>query len=239
MFMDTKALSFAFLDEKVSQFAKDTDIDERPGKLERWSMAVGWIGGGVGLVVVKVLSGRLALLLSVTALVVELVGLGIGVAFLIRRELRSFRRPHAQFSRELDQAYGFYRELVTSLSTFPKAELQRRLRYLKARKATLMYRTGLFTGSMERLGVLPILVALYVQFKDWEFGNWASLWANVHLVGGLLLWALLLAYMGSWWLIRLRSRLDVYEALLDEALEEGACAGSLGRNLDQCAAPTG
>jgi hypothetical protein len=43
--------------------------------------------------------------------------------------------------------------------------------------------------------------------------------------------------MGSWWLIRLRSRLDVYEALLDEALEEGACAASLGQSLDQCAVP--
>ena len=237
--MDTKALSFALLDEKVSQYIKDTDTDERPGKLERWSMAVGWVGGGVGLVVAKVLSGRLALVLAVIALVVELIGLGIGMAFLIRRELRSFRRPHVQFSHELDHAYGFYCELVTSLSAFPKAELQRRLRYLKARKATLMYRTGLFTGSMERLGVLPILAALYVQFKDWEFGNWASLWANVHLVGGLLLWALLLAYLVAWWLIRLRSRLDVYEALLDEALEEGACSGSLGQSLDQCAARTG
>lgn len=235
--MDTKALSFALLDEKVSQYIKDTDTEERPGKLERWSMAVGWIAGGVGLISAKALSGRLALVLAASALVVELIGLGIGVVCMIRREWRSFRLPHAQFSRELDQAYTFYRELVTSLSKFPRAELQRHLRYLKARKATLVYRTGLFTGSMERLGVLPILVVLYVQFKDWEFGNWASLWANVHLVGGLLLWALLLAYMGSWWLIRLRSRLDVYEVLLDEALEEGACSGSLGQSLDQCAVP--
>lgn len=218
--MDASSLSFALLDEKVSEYIKDTDTEDRPGKLERWSFVAGWTAGGVGLVVSKVLSGKLALALLVGALVVELVGLGIGVACGIRRESRSFRRPHAEFSRELDHAYGFYSQLVTFLREVPTAELQRRLRYLKARKATLVYRTGLFTGSFEHLGGLPILVALYVQFKDWEFGNWASLWANVHLVGGLLIWALLLAYLVSWWLIRLKSRLDLYEALLEDALAE-------------------
>lgn len=107
--MDTQPLSFALLDEKVSQYIRDTDTEERPGKLERWSMAVGWVGGGVGLILAKVLSGKLALVLAVSALVVELIGLGIGMACLIRRQLRSFRRPHVRFSRELDQAYEFYR----------------------------------------------------------------------------------------------------------------------------------
>jgi hypothetical protein len=216
--MDASAFSFALLDEKVSKYVKDADVDERPGKLERWSMGVGWIFTGVGLVVSKVSSGKLALVLVSGAFVVELISFAVVAVCVVRRELRSFRRPHAEFSRELDQAYGYYRELVDSLSQVPVVELQRRLRYLKARKATLAYRTGLVAGGLERLGVLPILVALYAQFKDWEFGNWASLWAHVHLVGGLLIWAMLLAYLVSWQAIRLRSRLDIYEALLDEAL---------------------
>lgn len=220
--MDTTPVSFALLDEKVSQYIKETTGDDRPGRLERWSMAVGWAAGGLGLVLSKACSGKPALVLASTALAVELIGLGIGLACMIRREWHSFRRPHTQFSKELDEAYTFYRGLAGSLSVYGHSELQPRLRYLRTRKASLEYRTGLFSGSMERLGVLPILAVLYVQFKDWKLGDWTSLWSSVHLVGGLLLWSLFLAYMASWWLIRLRSRLDAYEALLVEVLEQKA-----------------
>jgi hypothetical protein len=218
--MDPNPLTFALLDERVSQYIKETSADDRPGRLERWSMVVGWTAAGLGLVLAKTLNGKLAVVLVFAALAIELLGLGVGLICMIRREWRSFRQPHAQFSSELDQAYTFYRGLASSLSGYACSELNRRLRYLQTRKASLEYRTGLFSGSMERLGVLPILAALYVQFRDWEFGDWTSLWQNVHLVGGLLLWSLFLGYMVSWWLIRLRSRLGAYEALLIEALEE-------------------
>lgn len=219
--MNAEPISFSLLHEKVSQYVKETEApDDRPGPLERWALVTGCAAGGVGLVLVKALSGMLVVQLSVVALILELAGLATSLVCMFRREWRGFRRPYAVFSHELDQAFHHYVRLVASLRVHPRLELQRRLRYLKARKASLAYRTGLFSGNMERLGVLPILVVLYVQFKDWRFGDWASTWNNVHLVGGLILWALLLAYLGSWWLIRLQSRLDVYEALLAEALEE-------------------
>jgi hypothetical protein len=220
--MSTEPISFVLLDEKVSQYISDTDApNDRPGRLERWALIAGCAAGGMGLVLAKLLTGKLALHFVTGALIVELTGLATSVVCMIRREWCNFRRPHAQFSRELDQAFDYYVKLVTFLRMHPKVELQRRLRYLKARKSSLAQRTGLFSGNMERLGVLPVLAVLYVQFKDWSFGDWTSMWNNVHLVGGLLLWALLLAYLASWWLVRLQSRLDVYEALLVEALEEG------------------
>jgi hypothetical protein len=42
----------------------------------------------------------------------------------------------------------------------------------------------------------------------------------VHLVGGLLLWMLFLAYLLSWWLVGLGTRWDAYEALLIEATHD-------------------
>jgi len=74
----------------------------------------------------------------------------------------------------LDADYVGYRQLVDWLCSFPPQEVARRQRYLRDRKATLGYRLGLFTGGMERLGVLPVLVVLYLQFKDWGFGDWES-----------------------------------------------------------------
>jgi hypothetical protein len=72
---------------------------------------------------------------------------------------------------------------------------------------------------VNRLGILPLLAILYLQLKDWRFGDWQAL-AQVHVVGGLLLWALFLAYLLSWWLVGLSTRWDAYEALLIEAAHE-------------------
>lgn len=219
--MDPKPLSFALLDETVSRYADETASGERTGKWERWSMMAGFAAGGVGFVLAKILAGRPALVLVSTALAMELIGLGVWLAFMIRREWRDLQKPHAQYARELDQSYATYRVLASALGTFPQVELQRLLRYLKARRNSLAYSTGLLSGNLERLGLLPLLAMLYVQFKGWRFGDWTSLWGSVHLVGGLLLWAIFLAYLVSWWLVRLRLRLDVYQAFLEEALEEG------------------
>jgi hypothetical protein len=87
----------------------------------------------------------------------------------------------------------------------------------------MTFRLGLLTGGVERLGVLPVLIALYFQFKDWKFGYWQAL-GQVNLAGGLLLWALLLLYLGGWWLIRLKLRLDTYEMLLAEAVRRSGKA---------------
>jgi hypothetical protein len=62
-----------------------------------------------------------------------------------------------------------------------------------------------------------LLALLYLQLKDWPFGDWKGLFDHVHLVGGLLLWILLIAYCVAWWAARTKGRFDVYEALLAEA----------------------
>ena len=220
--MDATPLSFALLDEKVSRYVEATTSDERAGKWERWSMVAGFASGGAGFLLTKIVTGRQALVLLSIALVMELIGLGVWLVLSMRREWRDFKMPHAQYARELDESYTSYRELACELNLFPQVELQRLLRYLKARRNSLAYGTGLLSGNVERLGLLPVLAMLYVQFKDWTFGDWTSLWSGVHLVGGSLLWALVLVYLGSWWLVRLRMRLDVYQAFLEEALEEAA-----------------
>lgn len=134
----------------------------------------------------------------------------------VRREWRTFHRRHDKLSRELDRDYDQWRELVTAMRRFPRAELARRLRYLSTRKSSLAYRMGLVTGSVQRLGILPLLAILYVQFKDWRFGDWQA-FGQVHMLGGLLLWALFLTYLLSWWAVGLGTRWDAYEVLLIEA----------------------
>jgi hypothetical protein len=218
--MTVRPFCFLLLDEQVSHYLKDTDAGGQSGWLERWSLVVGCAATGAGLVFAKVFSDKLALVLVSGAFALEIIGLGVGLACVVRREWQGFRQAHARLAHELDRSYGHFCRLVAALRRYPRVELRSHLRYLRGRKAAFAYRTSLLAGGMERLGVLPILAVLYVQLKDWRFGDWVSLWSNVHLVGGLLLWALLLVYLLSWWMIRLRGRLDLYEEILTEALAE-------------------
>jgi hypothetical protein len=64
--------------------------------------------------------------------------------------------------------------------------------------------------------ILPLLAVLYLQIKDWSFGDWKGLLNHVHLIGNALLWIFLITYCIAWWGARAKRRLEVYEALLTE-----------------------
>lgn len=75
----------------------------------------------------------------------------------------------------------------------------------------------------ERLGIMPILLALYLQLKDWRWGDWTVL-SKITLMQGVLAFLLLLAYALSWHLIRLRVRVQAYEQLLAGANRQDSAA---------------
>jgi len=214
--MPDSPLSFASLEERLRDYVKST-TSPKEGRLLWWITVIGFAGGGAGVAAANVVGGWLGMIVALSGLLLELLGLAavLTIAFLDAR--RTFVRHRQQYSRELDAAYVGYRQLVDWLCSFPPQEVARRQRYLRDRKATLGYRLGLFTGGMERLGVLPVLVVLYLQFKDWGFGDWHAL-GQIHLIGALLLWALLLAYLIAWLLVGVKSRIDFYDALLTEAI---------------------
>lgn len=74
-------------------------------------------------------------------------------------------------------------------------------------------------GGLQRLGPFPLLIALYLQFRGWKWGDWASAF-DVSLVGALLIFAMVLLYLLGWMLISMRTRLDTYVALLEGSIHE-------------------
>lgn len=216
--MTNEPLTYSLIEKKIEQYVKEVS-DEKPSALERGTVLI-----SVGLLIavcvaVTFVKSVIALRFLQIGIWLSLIAMVIGFGCVVRRNWHMFYRKHDKFSRELDHDYDQWRELVVEMRSFPKAELARRLRYLSARKSSLAYRMGLFTGSVQRLGILPLLAILYVQFKDWRFGDWQA-FGQVHVLGGLLLWALFLAYLLSWWLVGLGARWDGYEALLIEATHD-------------------
>lgn len=211
-----KHLTFEQLDMKVDGYIKATE-DAAPGKVERWSFAVGVFVAGAASLGGTLIGGSVGAYVVWVGLLLELIGLGISLMQFLRRNWKSFRESKRTYAKELDHDYGEYLRFVRWLQTYGPDELSRKLQYIRDRRSSMTFRLGLLTGGVERLGVLPVLIALYFQFKDWQFGDWQAL-GQVNLAGGLLLWALLLLYLGGWWLIRLRLRLDTFEMLLTEAV---------------------
>ncbi len=212
-----RTLSFADVDWRIEDYL-ESSARRPPGPVERWSFGIGLLAAGVGSLLAMLVGGPPGLRIVQAALALECAGLWLSLCLMIKREWRMLRQAKRDFAEELDADYIKYRECVVWLCDYPDAEVARRLRYVRDRKSAMGYRLGLVTGGVERMGILPVLVALYLQFRDWEFGNWNAL-GQVNVVGGLLLWALLLVYVASWYVIGLKGRLDAYDFLLSERLQ--------------------
>lgn len=151
------------------------------------------------------------------ALVVQWASVLLFASRKLRSLRRRFRDAHRHFADELDDDFSAFRDVIDWLARYPVEALASRMRYVRLRRETLLYRLGLVTGGLDKLGILPLVVAAWLQFKDLRLQNITDL-GSINLVGIVLLALLATAYLASWWLLRLSTRLDVCAALLHEAL---------------------
>lgn len=218
-------LSFVLMDGLMDEFAEKTQASQA-GRLERFAMFTGVAGAVAGILLGWLLPKPFDLYAALTGLAVELLGLGIGTFLSLKRDWRSLRHARRGMAESMDADFQKYEQYVHQLRRFPARARARRHRYIRDRSSRMMSRTRFFTGGMERLGVVPLLLALYVQLKDWRFGDWAAL-ASVTMIQGILIFALLLSYLLFLHLLRIHTRIEAIEALLNEAAErdrEEACA---------------
>lgn len=208
-------LSFPALNAALDDYLARTG-GTKAGPWERWSLIVGIAGAGVGMLLGSVLPGKAGVVAALSGLTLEVLGLGTGFLLQMHRDRHQFLEARLQHAREIEKGYTQYQQLVQQVRAFPLEQRRLRLRYIRDRRATMHERLGLFTGGMERLGVLPLLVALYLQFKDWRWGNWNA-FANITFAQGALAFWILVAYALSWYMIHLRIRVQAYELLLAEA----------------------
>lgn len=214
--MSPQPFSFVWLEERISEYAQDVD-DTTPTRLESFAFAAVLVIGGLAVLACLWLRNRLGQEILQIGVLLQWVCVAIFLVRLAYRAWQAYKQQYADFAKDLDVFYPRYRKVVDALRACPEQEVARCLRYVRDRKATLMYRHTLMSGSMEKIGILPLLALLYLQLKGWSVGDWKGLLDHVHWIGALLLWMLLLTYFIAWWGARIKGRLDIYEALLAEA----------------------
>jgi len=214
---NSPALSFVLMDSLMDEFTAKTR-GKQAGKVERIAMATGVAGALVGILLGSLLPKPFDLYAAIVGLAVECAGFAVGMVLSFKRDWRWIRHARKDTAESLDSDFLKFEEYIQQLRQFPARDRARRHRYIRDRSARMLSRTRFFTGGMERLGVFPLLLALYIQLKDWKFGDWAAL-NNVTLIQGVLIFALMLAYLMFLHLMHIHSRIEAIEVLLNESAE--------------------
>ncbi len=217
---DGRELSFSWLHEKVAAYVARSRYP-KPSRVERISVWVAVGAAGVGLLVAalspRAIAPPLAVMVLSGCLAVELAGFALHLILMAKRELPQLIKPRLAHAAEMDVDFAYWRHLVDELRGFPRVQTEEMLRFASALRDRMNERMGLVYGGFQRLGVFPVLIALYLQFRKWKWGDWASAF-DVNLVAGLLIWMMVLLYAAGWLLIGLRTRLDTYVSLLETAV---------------------
>lgn len=207
-----ESLSFETLEQHVRVAMPVVPII-RKTKPARAALLVGVLGALIALFGVNAESGDWRGWFTLLGLVAEVVGFATYFAIELRHELPQFVEAKLNFARELEKDYGPNLAVLTWLRRFDRDHLEERAAYLRQRQAMMSRRFSLVVGAVDKLGVLPVLAAGYLQFKDLGFPPQLDHWQGV--LGFLLIGM----YVLSLWLAGLKLRLDLYVGLFEAALQ--------------------
>lgn len=207
-------MSFSELEEKISFFLPDNaePLINREDRIAAVSTAISF-----SFVILAA-----ALKPSTFAYAILYVALGIEIASFCFMVIANLRKAMPQilnrriiFANELDQRIQGFNQIVIWLRNFPKAELERKLYYARKRLEVLLQRGGFIFGGLERLGFLPALVALYLQFKD---ATWA--WPpDFKISSSILGLAIFVIYLVGLYFISIKWQLLSYIRYLEMATD--------------------
>lgn len=216
--MTEPAFSFAALDGRLR------DIPDGPAAIlntPKWIIplnVIGWFGILLGLtpsLLIHFLTPAMWMVWTARAgLWIAIVASAPGFVRNVAVMALSLYRWRTDQVQQLDHDLDQFRELRRWLSQFSVEACTEALHFARRNRERLASKLGLIAGSMEKLGLLPVAVALAVQLKA----------SHVEL-GATPLWQIELAiflaviYAIGIMASLMRLRLELYEMVLSDSLE--------------------
>lgn len=148
-------------------------------------------------------------------LVIEVIGLSVSIWF-SRGEYWGLARPLEEFSKQLDHDFPHHFELRNWLIAQPEDRLEKYASMSAFRRERYTQKLPMLAGAIPTLGVIPVVVAIYFQGRQWIEGGHLS-W--VDWLFGLVL---LFFYVLTWTSSITKSRLEAMDMHLQGALNEVA-----------------
>ncbi|RAN82006.1 hypothetical protein B5P43_09990 [Bacillus sp. SRB_336] len=211
---ESPKLTFTALDAKIEAMPEHPSASTVMPKKARRCFTIGFIAAAAGLIAAKIMpSDHLStVIITLACLITEVIGLGLGAASMLPRTWPTFTSERREAAEELDFDLPYHQELIYWLQSYPRDQLETLSAYIGYRQERMRERLPMLTGGIEKLGALPILIALYIQFKDAHWPPHPS-WLEIFLI-----FALVLGYWTSLLQINVRFRLQTYDMLLKKAL---------------------
>ncbi|KRG76418.1 hypothetical protein ABB28_02950 [Stenotrophomonas chelatiphaga] len=218
----TGELTFSWLFEQVQGYAAHS-IYPKPSRLEKGGTWVGVVATGLGLLTAA-LPGSLfpagsQILILMACLLIEVTGFLLSFVLMLKREGRQYLKPRLTHAAEMDGDFAYWAYLVDQLRTFPRHDREQRLRFANSLRHSMTDRMGLVFGGLQKLGFFPVLVALYLQLRGWQWGDWAGAF-DVNPAAAILIFLMVLLYALGWVLVGIRTRLETYVNLLEASLAD-------------------
>ncbi|GAB2583671.1 hypothetical protein ISP15_17070 [Dyella jejuensis] len=222
--------NFAWLEALIAARAEDNG-EPATTRLDRYAVIGVLLFGLLGVLGSLLFHNRLGLRLLQSGFALQWVCIAVVLVNAGWRAWLAYRHQHESFARDLDRQLAQYDEIINAVCRHSLPVIATHLRYVRDRKSRLVYRGGLISGGMDKLAILPLFLAMYLQFKDWSFGGWKALLDHVHMLSALLLSMLFATYLISWWAARAKDRLELYEMVLMEASVRSADESVTKREL--------
>lgn len=213
--MEPQQLTFGALEQRVEAIPEHPSYRTAPSRRASWGNGIGMLAGLSGLILSKMLPPSPTLMIAAIALLlIEIAAFVVAWA----GELPVFNlrpsRERLEYAETLDHDLPHHLELLDWMRGFPRERLQTMSAFASHRLDRFRSKLPLLTGSMEKLGFLPLATALFLQFKDLRWPVHLS-WPEILLIG-----ALMFVYWLSMLQVGVRLRLELYDTLLKSALAD-------------------
>ena len=222
--MEMERLTFAELDRRIEALpAGPESAMDRPA----WVVGmdrIGFIGMLLGIAPAVLAQwmrpAEWMVIVAYAGLAITIMGFLPGFLRNIAMLFGALKRGHLDIVEQWDHDFGAFNDMLAWLMRHADDSLEQRLRFVRAAQARMAAKMGLIYGGTERLGILPLLVAGYVQLDALLNAGF-----DIPLWKALLGLFAVLAYASCLVLCRARIRLDLHAVLLSEALERKSRTG--------------
>lgn len=195
--------------EMEARLAEDGPRDAIGVKRDRWVIGVMLFGVALTLPSILGLKGDMVAWGALVGLLLELCGLSVLSYRQVRDVAPGFIDAKRKFAVELDRGFLGYQQTLAWLRTLPPAELDRRLAYAESRLQSITQRYPVVFGAVDKLGLLPLLVGVFVQWQAID---------RVSIGVGIFAAFMFALYGMAIWMVRFRLQLQSYVRLLTDAV---------------------
>ncbi|MES2490350.1 MAG: hypothetical protein V4607_11200 [Pseudomonadota bacterium] len=215
-------LSFTAFDQRIASCLPN-DYGPLVNKREKIGILILLVGALIAAISTIYLPSKIAVGFAIAGLAIEISGGLLAIISGAGKELKEMWNRRPIFAAQLDQESQGFNQIVAWLKTYPESALEEKLQFSRKRLEPLTKRSGFLLGGVERLGFLPVVVALYLQFRGF------TLTGPVDInTGGILLGLIiLLLYFVGLWSISIRWQLEGYIRYLEMATNQTSSEAKL------------